>query len=323
MGRLLQIMILVAAVCFSASAQDVVCSRERGFGAFGHPALKEITLTGGQTVSSALGLRDAESFVVSVIASFTHEAGMSVMLGASDSISITRSKTDSWNLFGDDNRIVVGIYHNGAKMAGADCKAKGKDSAELITIEMCHSRLKVIIDGKEVAGADWKGCRKDAVQLGGIGAGVAISRVLMRADKPLHDRLLTSYTDTRSLLDRLTRSADPLEGEWRMFTRNLDDAKLRVGGEYRLACVKEGSGYKLIYIEGAKVNPGRWVPGMLKGELKPTGFRGVWYVVWYDASGEPLSRDVTASITEEGYLLINFPYHHSEVTLRRPDVRVR
>lgn len=112
-------------------------------------------------------------------------------------------------------------------------------------------------------------------------------------------------------------SQDPVEGYWQIFDRNLEESLLRLGGEYKLAIVKDHDRYAIVYLAGARVNAEQWQPGMVKGWLTPTPFPGLFDLEWLDAEGEPMSHSVTAQLTEEGVLTIQFPYQSSVIRLRK------
>lgn len=115
----------------------------------------------------------------------------------------------------------------------------------------------------------------------------------------------------------LENTADPLEGIWTVFDRTLEEDLLKLGGDYRLAIVKDGETYVIVYLGGASVNAPLWKPGMIKGILNPSPFPGIYDAVWYDAEELPLSHDIKAQTGEGATLLIQFPYQSSQIRLRR------
>lgn len=121
------------------------------------------------------------------------------------------------------------------------------------------------------------------------------------------------------LKQRLDDSEDPLEGIWVIFDRTLDESLLRLGGDYKLAIVKNHDRYDIIYLEGARVNGNIWKPGMIKGHLLPTPFSGLYNLRWKDSEGKVLSNSITAQSGEGNTLLLQFPYHSSTIRLRRID----
>ncbi len=121
------------------------------------------------------------------------------------------------------------------------------------------------------------------------------------------------------LKQRLDDSEDPLEGIWVIFDRTLDESLLKLGGDYKLAIVKNHDRYDIIYLEGARVNGNAWKPGMTKGHLLPTPFDGLYNLRWKDSEGKVLSNSITAQSGEGNTLLLQFPYHSSTIRLRRID----
>ena len=121
----------------------------------------------------------------------------------------------------------------------------------------------------------------------------------------------TSNTSTSNLI------SDPIEGTYEIFDRTLDESLLRLGGEYKLAVVKNHDRYDIIYIAGARINGNRWKTGMLKGILTPTSFDGIYNLKWFDSEGEPLSHSITAQSGYGGTLTLQFPYHSSTIRLRK------
>lgn len=115
----------------------------------------------------------------------------------------------------------------------------------------------------------------------------------------------------------LSQSTDPMEGFWTLFDRELEESLLKLGGNYTLACVKDGEDYLLIYIEGANTNSRAWKGGDLKARLIPTPFRGIYNVDWIDAMKEHLNQDVKAQESMGNTLLIQFPYQSSQIRLRK------
>ncbi len=132
------------------------------------------------------------------------------------------------------------------------------------------------------------------------------------------DDLLTPFSDLRRLDSLIQRSADPLTGYWHLYDYTLEQTLLRTGGDYHLAIVPDGKGYLIIYLDGAKVGDNEWKCGMIKGELRPTSFGGIWDVTWIDASMKPMFNGLKAVSSESGTVLtIEFPAQESRLRLRR------
>lgn len=122
---------------------------------------------------------------------------------------------------------------------------------------------------------------------------------------------------TKQIHQIIEESDDPIEGYWEIFDRTLDEALLKLGGEYKLAIVKNHDRYDIIYLDGARVNGSRWRPGMLKGILTPSSFPGLLNLEWFDSEGKSLSYSVTAQTGYNGTLTLQFPYHSSVIRLRK------
>lgn len=131
----------------------------------------------------------------------------------------------------------------------------------------------------------------------------------------------TVGNDSGFIGTRLAESVDPMEGIWMVYDRQLEESRLRMGGDYRLAALADGKGsYDLVYMEGARTLASDWDPGMLKARLEATPLKNVWNVTWYDAARKPLARDVRAQYDPStGLMTISFPYSSSVLRLIQPD----
>lgn len=144
-----------------------------------------------------------------------------------------------------------------------------------------------------------------------------IGRTASPADHPFSslpgDRLLSG-------LDSLHRdAADPLSGYWRLLDYQLDDERMRLGGDYLLAIVpddpeaagREGEAYDgsytILYINGCQVSPSAWRSGNPKGHLASGGLPGVWDVAWITATHRLLDREIKAQLETPATLRIHFP----------------
>lgn len=126
---------------------------------------------------------------------------------------------------------------------------------------------------------------------------------------------VTDYTIGK-LRERFSRSSDPVEGFWRYFDRQNDPAYARPGGEYTLALVNNGrrGEYDIVLVDGARVYADKWRPMMLKGQLRATVFNGHYDLSWIDASFEPMTSDIHATIEDGALLTLSFPLY--KTTLR-------
>ena len=127
----------------------------------------------------------------------------------------------------------------------------------------------------------------------------------------------TGIRSTEELEEYLINSEDPLEGLWTIFDRELEESLVKLGGDYTLACVKEGDEYAFLYISGARINNSGWKPGDIKIILKESPFEGIYYVIWYDSGKEIMNNEIKAQCGEGGTLLIQFPYQSSKIRLRK------
>lgn len=149
----------------------------------------------------------------------------------------------------------------------------------------------------------------------GSGGKVAISDISLEYSG--EDSSLPRLLRIQDFEDYLAKSKDDKEGYWVVYDRDLEENLIKLGGNYKLACRKEGDNYILYYIEGASVNPGSWHPGETKAILSPTAFPGVYDVVWYDAMKQPIAHDIQAQSGEGNTLAIQFPYQTSRLRLRK------
>lgn len=139
----------------------------------------------------------------------------------------------------------------------------------------------------------------------------------------LADRMPAARTDVSHFADAdvrnsyFSRSEDPVEGEWEIFDRTLDDTQLRVGGEYRLAIVARNGGYDMIYLSGSQKNASTWRAGMAKGSLEATSFGNVFDVVWLDPAHSPIQGEIKAQFSAPDVLVLQFADHASTLRLRK------
>lgn len=135
---------------------------------------------------------------------------------------------------------------------------------------------------------------------------------------------VSQYPETTTLSNNIEdlqsyfkKSKDNMEGYWTLFDRELEETLLKTGGDYTLACIKDGEEYLFLYLDGAIVNKDKWKPGDIKIKLIPTPFEGIYYVEWHDAMKDILSNDIKAQTGEGNTLLIQFPYQSSKLRLRK------
>lgn len=136
-------------------------------------------------------------------------------------------------------------------------------------------------------------------------------------DKGLRRAAMSHLAIPDVLHSYITRSNDPLEGVWELFDRSLEEDKIRPGGHYRLIIAKIADGYELVYLSGAKKNPGLWKPGMLKGKLKSNSFDNIFTVEWIDVDGNVIASEGKAEFSDPALLTFQFPYLNSTFRLRK------
>ena len=122
---------------------------------------------------------------------------------------------------------------------------------------------------------------------------------------------------TDSIEKEIESDEDPLTGYWMIFDRELEESLLKLGGNYTLACIKEGNKYLFYYIEGAGVNSQSWKKGEIKAVLSPSPFKDIYEVEWIDAMKNTMANVIRAQKGEGNTLLIQFPYQSSKLRLRK------
>lgn len=109
---------------------------------------------------------------------------------------------------------------------------------------------------------------------------------------------------------------DMVEGVYSYMDCDLDTRRARRGGDYRIAVVKAGNGYDLIYLGGAEVNAGDWREGMRKGHVEPTVFQDNYTLRWTDATGDDCFEGAWASITG-AIMELHFPAESATLRFSR------
>lgn len=164
-------------------------------------------------------------------------------------------------------------------------------------------------------------CKEEIEGIGffaGWGAKILISDINLEADNDPGNEVVSVNLD--NLDEYLSSSEDMMEGYWTLFDRELEENLLKMGGNYRLACIKDGDDYVMIYMGGAEINSKAWEKGDLKCRLHPTDFSGIYDVEWYDALKDVLKKDIKAQQGGGNTLQIQFPYQSSKLRLRKiPD----
>lgn len=135
-----------------------------------------------------------------------------------------------------------------------------------------------------------------------------LDMAVVETDVKSGDDLETGWT-ADGIVRYLSSSTDPVEGYWRYLDRDMDEECLRLGGDYRLAAVREGEGYLLLYVDGARVNDVAWHPGMMKGRLVPTPFVNNYDLVWYDSLRDGMGPECHASVNGS-VMTLEFPLYN-------------
>lgn len=121
-----------------------------------------------------------------------------------------------------------------------------------------------------------------------------------------------------SIEKQIRESDDSVVGFYSYFDRENDPKFAEPGGYYKLAVVGDGEGYRIIYLDGAKVGAGIWRCGMTKGRLLPTMFRSHFDLEWIDAKGEKMTKEQFATFDAGLKLLeLNFPLYYTKIRFRR------
>ena len=144
----------------------------------------------------------------------------------------------------------------------------------------------------------------------GPAARLAVERLVLRC-RPIMKLQLSTDWDKQSLTKYFASSNNAYEGFWTFFDKDLDESKLRLGGRYTVALVKNGEGYDIIYVDGAQVNSDQWRCGMLKGHIDATQFIDNYTLTWYDSTMRAFSNDVYATIENYTLLSLFFPAQKS------------
>lgn len=129
--------------------------------------------------------------------------------------------------------------------------------------------------------------------------------------------LMTGWTPD-SLDAYLAQSHDPMEGYWKYLDRDMDARWARLGGFYRLACVRNADGgYDLLYIDGAENRRGLWEPMMRKGRLVTTRFDRHYDLEWVTSRLDDAGPECSADFSDDQILTLNLPLHHAVIRFTR------
>ncbi len=132
--------------------------------------------------------------------------------------------------------------------------------------------------------------------------------------------LSTIWSETENAVNELKNhfenTTDSIEGFWSYLDRDNDPKRVRIGGKYRVALVKNNSlpeTYDILYISGAETNANNWRSCMLKGRLSATIFKEHYDLIWYDAMLDNVDTESHADIIDNAILNLKFPLYDSSV----------
>lgn len=164
--------------------------------------------------------------------------------------------------------------------------------------------------------------RSNGIEIFTIGSDLNI----MQTDVSSYNRspalIETSYT-TRSFFPEDADIQSSAEGVWLFLDRDNDPKWARPGGRYELGIRKSDTNptvLDIIYLDGAVTNAGRWKPGMIKGHLTATPFKGHYNMEWTDSLFDTLDAtdECSASLSSDGAILtLNFPLDHASMRFYR------
>ena len=151
----------------------------------------------------------------------------------------------------------------------------------------------------------------------GAASSLSVERFVTKSENNPAAALTTEWT-IESLNKRFASSADPMEGYWQYLDREMEEKKVKLGGRYEIAVVKNSSeGYDILYVSGAVVNSRNWHACMLKGKLIKTGFIDEYDMVWYDSDMRYMPHDLSVSIENGSILTLRFPTLNSQIRFSR------
>ncbi len=142
-----------------------------------------------------------------------------------------------------------------------------------------------------------------------------VKRIHFQSKTMLEKANLTTYT-YQYIDSVVANTKDYKEGYWLYLDRIMGGEKSRLGGKYRLAIVRNGAGYDVLYMSGAEVYPHIWKPLMLKGRLEDTQFVDNYNAVWYDAKKKEIKDEGYATFADN-ILTIHLPLQGMEVRFQK------
>lgn len=158
----------------------------------------------------------------------------------------------------------------------------------------------------------------DTSQIGyfaGEGCSLKVKRICYE-DSPIPQLLFATNYSKEWLDKKMAESSDPIEGYWIYLDRSTDDRFFELGGKYTIAIIKEDAGYNVLYVDGAELYSGYWIPYMSKGRLSETPFVGHFDLEWHDAM-KNIIDDETYAVLSDFVLTLHFPIQKSQVRFRK------
>lgn len=138
-----------------------------------------------------------------------------------------------------------------------------------------------------------------------------VSKFFVETKPDVRISLRTNYSE-QNIRERLATSLDENEAIWSYLDRNNDVNYAIIGGKYRIALIKDGNDYLIVYISGAQTNMKNWQEGMIKGRLKQTIFENHYDLIWYDSMFDVIDSDAHASI-KNSILTLEFPIYKTSI----------
>lgn len=116
------------------------------------------------------------------------------------------------------------------------------------------------------------------------------------------------YANEKEAVEAIALCEDTHCGIWTYFDEEVETRVAMKGGRYKLALLpSDNGGYDLIYLSGAEVEPYRWHPGALKGQLIPTPFANTFTLYWIDSAGKEIADETPYASIEGAIMTLVFP----------------
>lgn len=142
---------------------------------------------------------------------------------------------------------------------------------------------------------------------------ISVSNVIIRGGQMLPKQPINSS----EILGECPIAGTDLSGVWGIYDYDIDPDQVLLGGDYIVELIRNGSGYDIKYISGARIRPNSWWTGRLKGRLVSLPYPDVYNVEWADPEGMALGTAKGAVELQTGNLIIQFPARNSKIRLRK------